>query len=335
MSEKLLYAANMLASRCWRSQVSPEKIKEIVVVKWDEIGDMVTAVHVFQLLKDYAPQARLTLLCKPFVGSLIQADPHVDKVVFCTNELPKKADVWIEMRGTWHTWWLSLWRTKKVRLDRGRVRFLQRGHQPHERITNFRIVEPLVGDVPWVKRPLYIGEADAIAANQVLYNLFVGGAVQSLMVVHPGGRSLLRRWPTLRFVQIIKEIFSQYGWKSVVIGTPDEADIIEQIERESEGAAVAWITTSSLGAFASVISRAELFLGNESGPLQIADAMGVKSIGLFGPGVKDVFYPQTIGSEVLHHVLDCNPCDQVNCTRPENKCIDLIQVQEVLDTFTK
>ena len=173
MSEKLLYAANMLASRCWRSQVSPEKIKEIVVVKWDEIGDMVTAVHVFQLLKDYAPQARLTLLCKPFVGSLIQADPHVDKVVFGTNELPKKADVWIEMRGTWHTWWLSLWRTKKVRLDRGRVRFLQRGHQPHERITNFRIVEPLVGDVPWVTRPLYIGEADAIAANQVLYNFFV------------------------------------------------------------------------------------------------------------------------------------------------------------------
>ena len=57
---------------------------------------------------------------------------------------------------------------------------------------------------------------------------------------------------------------------------------------------MAWITTSSLGTFASVISRAELFLGNESGPLQIADAMGVKSIGLFGPGVKDVFYPQTI-----------------------------------------
>ena len=306
-----------------------------MVVKWDEIGDMVTAVHVFQLLKDYAPQARLTLLCKPFVGSLIQADPHVDKVVFGTNELPKKADVWIEMRGTWHTWWISLWRTKKVRLDRGRVRFLQRGRQPHERITNFRIVEPLVGNVPWMTRPLYIGETDAIAAKQVLHNLFLGDAVQPFMVVHPGGRSLLRRWPTLRFVQIIKEIFSQYGWKSVVIGTPDEADIIEQIERESEGAAVAWITTSSLGAFASVISRAELFLGNESGPLQIADAMGVKSIGLFGPGVKDVFYPQTIGSEVLHHVLDCNPCDQVNCTRPENKCIDLIKVQEVLDTFTK
>ena len=113
MSEKLLYAANMLVSKCWRSQVSPEKIKEIVVVKWDEIGDMATAVHVFQLLKDYAPAARLTLLCKPFVGSLIQADPHVDMVVFGTNELPKKADVWIELRGTWHTWWISLWRTKK------------------------------------------------------------------------------------------------------------------------------------------------------------------------------------------------------------------------------
>lgn len=333
MSEKFLYAANMLASRCWRSQVSPEKIKEIVVVKWDEIGDMVTAVHVFQLLKDYAPQARLTLLCKPFVGSLINANPYIDRVVYGANELPKKADVWVELRGTWHTWWLSLWRTQKVRLDRGRVRFIQRGNQVHERLTNFRIVEPLVGNIPWTSAPLHLSGEDVIAANQVLHNLWVGDVAQPFVLVHPGGRSLLRRWPAERFVSVIKEIYAKYGWKSVVIGTPDESAIVEQIVVGSGGAAVAWITTASLGTFASVISRAALFLGNESGPLQIADAMGVKSIGLFGPGVKDVFYPQTPGSQVLHPILNCNPCDQVHCVQPKNRCIDITQVAEVLQAI--
>lgn len=335
MSEKFLYAANMLASRCWRSQVSPDKIKEIVVVKWDEIGDMVTAVHVFQLLKHYAPQARLTLLCKPFVGSLIHANPYIDRVVYGANELPVKADVWVELRGTWKTFWLSLWRTQKVRLDRGRVRFLQRGNQAHERLTNFRIVEPLVGDIPWSNTPLYLSKEDAQEAENRLLGLLGLVVPTDFVVVHPGGRSLLRRWPAARFVEVIKEVFSRHGMKSVVMGTPDESAMVEQIVAGSGGAAVAWITTAGLGTFASVISRAALFLGNESGPLQIADAMGVKCIGLFGPGVKDVFYPQTLGSKVLHHVLDCNPCDQLHCVQPKNRCIDLIQVADVLQAMAQ
>ena len=335
MSEKFLYAANMLASRCWRSQISPEKIKEIVVVKWDEIGDMVTAVHVFQLLKDFAPQARLTVLCKPFVGSLINANPYIDRVVYDIRDLPAKADVWVELRGTWKTFWLSLWRTQKVRLDRGRVRFLQRGNQAHERLTNFRIVEPLVGDIPWSSAPLHLSKEDANAAENILSNLLGNAVSTPFVVVHPGGRSLLRRWPIDRFVPVIKEMYAKRGWKSVVIGTPDEAALVEQIVAGSEGAALAWITTAGLGTFASVISRAELFLGNESGPLQIADAMGVKSIGLFGPGVKEVFYPQTPGSQVLHHVLECNPCDQVHCVQPENRCIDITQVSDVLNAIER
>lgn len=335
MSEKLLYAANMLASKCWRSQISSEKIQEIVVVKWDEIGDMVTAVHVFEIIKVYAPHARLTLLCKPFVGSLISANPHIDKIVHQTSELPSRADVWVELRGTWETFWLSLWRTKKVRLDRGRVRFLQRGQQPHERITNFRIVEPLVGDLAWSVKPLIIEEADKQTAQSVLIELL--GEVNStkFMVVHPGGRSLLRRWPGSRFAEVVKKIYKKQGLKSVIIGTPDESELIKSIVQDSDGAGVAWITTSTLGVFAAVISRAEMFLGNESGPLQIADAMGVKSVALFGPGVKDVFYPQTDESKIIHHILDCNPCDQIHCSRPNNKCIDLIEVTEVLNTFTK
>ena len=335
MSEKLLYAANMLASRCWRSRVSPEKIKEIVVVKWDEIGDMVTAVHVFEILKSYAPQARLTLLCKPFVGSLINANPYIDNIIHHIEELPLRADVWVELRGTWRTFWLSLWRTKKVRLDRGRVRFAQRGQQPHERITNFRIIEPLVGNLAWSLEPLFIGESDEHTAQNLLNELLGEERSSKFVVVHPGGRSLLRRWPVERFAEVVKKIYHVEGFQSIIIGTPDESELIEGIVKDSDGAGVAWITKATLGTFAAVISRAELFLGNESGPLQIADAMGVKSIALFGPGVKEVFYPQTEGSKVIHHILDCNPCDQIHCSRPNNKCIDMIEVQEVLNTFTK
>jgi ADP-heptose:LPS heptosyltransferase len=70
-------------------------------------------------------------------------------------------------------------------------------------------------------------------------------------------------------------------------------------------------------------------VGTARGPLQIADARKKPVLGIFGPGVKDVFYPfQSPNSCVLHHILECNPCDQVHCVRSENPCISLVSTED-------
>ena len=71
MQEKLLYAINALTSRMYSafrkhpSMVDTESVKQIVCVKLDEIGDMVTALHVFDLLKLRFPNAQITVVCNP------------------------------------------------------------------------------------------------------------------------------------------------------------------------------------------------------------------------------------------------------------------------------
>jgi ADP-heptose:LPS heptosyltransferase len=62
-------------------------------------------------------------------------------------------------------------------------------------------------------------------------------------------------------------------------------------------------------------------VGNESGPLHLACAVNIPSVGIYGPGVKDVFYPWAERSAYVHHILDCNPCDQIHCVFPEQPCI--------------
>src|SRR5690606_14559545 len=86
----------------------------------------------------------------------------------------------------------------------------------------------------------------------------------------------------------------------------------------------------SLSVFSAFCSRASFYLGNESGPMHIASAFDVPLLGLFGPGVPYVFYPQGLKAEVLHHILPCNPCDQIHCVHPENPCISRIEVNDVL-----
>ena len=327
-SEKILFALNLLASKFYKKKPDTDEAVQIVCVKWDEIGDMVNALHVFSALKSEYPKGTLTVLCKPFVASLLSGITEIDAVVTSLSQLPKKAEIWVELRGTWQTLFRSARSKVKYRCDRGSIRFKQRGHQPHEQITNWRIVEPLLSSKVALPSVLKIGEESQNRALEIMHSISFDS--NEFVLIHPSARSELRRWPADRFGRLAKYINQKFQLRVLVIGTEDEQEILTDVVEHSEHTATAYISREPLTVFASVIQQCVLFVGNESGPLQMADALGKKSISLFGPGVKDVFYPRTSGSKIFHEVLECNPCDQVNCVHAENPCIARIEEVSVM-----
>ena len=388
MSEKWLYFFNILVSR-WVNVVGSgglrSPIKSILVVKWDEIGDMAAAVHVYGTLKSAYPEAELHVLCKPFVSTLIAGDPAIDKVITNIEDWQQRYDVVVELRGTWQTLRksLSLRTMPKYRVDRGWVRFLQRGAQPHEVVTNERIIHPLVGDdFPISKRQLFpsveeIAEAQrwsawAIGTDEIFEMSRSGSAdvnsnnsqnevlaegrldfsvkevsgdvnstspltdavsnkkVSGYAILHTGARRELRRWPLERFVALSKWLLLEKNLIPIWVGTAEEESQLD--EAFAMGAAgKKWVAPegSSLLSFYAFIASSKLYVGNESGPLQLADISKVPLVAIYGPGVPAVFYPQSTRSRVLHEVLDCNPCDQIHCVRPSDRCIDRISLASV------
>jgi ADP-heptose:LPS heptosyltransferase len=413
MSEKCLYFFNILVSR-WVNALGPGglgfsmrpstqinsasgqpnsqgrempklAIKSILVVKWDEIGDMAAAVHVFGTLKSAYPEAQLHVLCKPFVSTLIAGDPAIDKVITKIEDWQQRYDLVVELRGTWQTLRksLSLRTMPKYRVDRGWVRFLQRGAQPHEVLTNERIIRPLLGDdFAIAKRQLFPSIAELVEAkvwtdwaigteeifgglssdptdcnsknspNEVLVEgrsdfsvKDVSGDVNSIFhqaagvsnnhadgyaILHTGARRELRRWPLECFVALSKWLLTEKNLIPIWVGTADEESQLD--EAFAMGAAgKKWVAPegSSLLSFYAFIASSKLYVGNESGPLQLADIAEVPLVAIYGPGVPDVFYPQSTHSRALHEVLDCNPCDQIHCVRPSDRCIDRISLASV------
>ncbi len=308
-------------------------IKSILVVKWDEIGDMAAAVHVFGTLKSAYPEAELHVLCKSFVSTLIAGDPAIDKVITNIEDWQKRYDVVVELRGTWQTLRksLSLRTMPKYRVDRGWVRFLQRGAQPHEVVTNERIIRPLVGEgFPISKRQLFPLEAQVAEAQ--VWNAWALNEADcpGYAILHTGARRELRRWPLERFVALSKWLLSEKNLIPIWVGTVDEESQLD--EAFAMGAAgKKWVAPegSSLLSFYAFIASSKLYVGNESGPLQLAAIAEVPLVTIYGPGVPDVFYPQSTRSRVLHEVLDCNPCDQIHCVRPSDRCIDRISLASV------
>ncbi len=330
-SEKWLYFFNLLLSRMVNAGKRPTSVnpQKILIIKWDELGDLVSSTHVFSMLRARFPNAYIELITKPQNVPLVKYDTNLDCISSKIENWKGRYDLHIELRGTWK----SLLRTFRYlpgyRLDRGWVRFLQRGNQPHEITTNYRIVAPVLGEMPMHKPYITVSEADDASITALLQEF----GADKFIVYHTGARKALRRWPAAHFAALADYTYQTFQLQSIFVGTPDELPQIEAITKLMKTPAVVAAEKMSLTELAALISKAHAFIGNESGPLQIADAMGIRSLSFFGPGVKDVFYPQHPKSLVIHKILPCNPCDQVHCIHADNPCINRISLEEAINAI--
>lgn len=322
-SEQFLFAANVLANRLFFKQGFHAGIKTILVVKWDEIGDMATATHVFELLRTTYPQAKITVLCKPFVKSLIEHDTHIDEIITSIETYNKSYQLVVELRGTWTTLFKSFFHKAKYRVGRAEVRVANRGKQLHEIATNAAVVAPmLLKENNDLKPHLYFSKTDEKRVGEFIAQ----NQLHSYAILHVGARRILRQWPLERFAQIAKFLHQQYQLEIVFAGTNEDEAAIQIVKELLNFKSFSFTNGFSLSEFSCLCSKATFYVGNESGPMHMASAFDVPLLGLFGPGVPNVFYPISKNSKVLHHVLKCNPCNQIDCVEPKNPCITRIQV---------
>jgi ADP-heptose:LPS heptosyltransferase len=333
LNEKILYFKSWLASHY--INVLGDKnynFKSILIIKMDEIGDLVTALPVFYNLHRLYPTAQQTLVCKPFNTIFFQNVSYVN----CVNDFGavknNSYDLIIDLRGTEETLQYALENKPKLRLDRGSIRFKNKftGGQKNEIDTNIEVIEPLLK-----------GKGEIICKNTILTStqqhekvkeyLKLAG-VAEFVIMHLGARDAARRWPLERFAQLIDYINKTYSTPCLLVGGPDDDELNEQC--------LALVTSKhnynvvgefNLLEYAALCEKGRLFIGNESGPLHIAAAQNTPTIALFGPGVHGVFYPKNEKSIVHHYFLGRGHKQQTM----ENSTIFSISVDEVKQSVAK
>ncbi len=90
-----------------------------------------------------------------------------------------------------------------------------------------------------------------------------------------------KRWPAERFADLAA-ILASRGLVPVVLGGPAEAPLAALI-RERCLAALDLTGRTAMADLFGLAARAELAVGNDTGPMHIAAAMGCRSLVLFGP----------------------------------------------------
>ncbi|MDI9569829.1 MAG: glycosyltransferase family 9 protein [Pseudomonadota bacterium] len=151
--------------------------------------------------------------------------------------------------------------------------------------------------------------------------LFVG--------VNPGGDRANRRWAPERYATVADRIAAALSARIFIFGGPGEEAIAQCIQGQVKSAVVNLAGKLSISDLAYVISRLDLLVTNDSGPMHMAAAAGTPVVAIFGPEDPTLMGPYTSPElyRTIHKPLPCRPCQKDRCQRP--LCLEAITADEV------
>jgi lipopolysaccharide heptosyltransferase II len=352
---------------CGAQLFTPASIQRILIIKLDHIGDCVTALPAVRRLKQHFPDAKLTVLCASSTVLLWGAEPAVSEILefnlyqaqsglgkheIGANELQalveqlrlKEFDLGVDLRKQPDSRYVLAECGARYRAGfnhQGRFAWLDVALEWDEdvplRSKHGHVSHDLVALVDRVAQAAIAPTKNLSAMSTALRvpkSVARRLSEKPLICIHPGSGSPMRQWPIASFAGLINLLRDGKRFNIALIGGQEDSDLIAKIvnrsNRSSDVINLAGSTT--LSEIPSLLSRAVLFVGNNSGPHHIAAALGIPTIGIHS-GVVDVTEWGPLGTRAVavRRRMSCSPCfleKPTDCQR-SMACLSELSVADV------
>lgn len=168
----------------------------------------------------------------------------------------------------------------------------------------------------------------------------IGGAGAMIAVnVNASELSLERRWPKENFVALMDALARHSGVRMVLIGSADERDYVDAVYNELSPSARSHSLNlagrQTLDEMIALLLLSDACISNDSGPLHIAAALGIRTVSFFGPESPLLYGPRGAGHTVFYAGVYCSPClnvynaKQAMCSG-NNVCMQAITREQVI-----
>ncbi len=327
-----------------------EKIKKILCIKPRGIGDVVLSTIVINNLKQHFPSATIDYLTEPFIKPALQYNPNINKVVTMgKSEFPLK--VAFRIKKEKYDLILDLWsnpRSAQITFLSGvkyRVGFAYRGRKyaynilatsgrgrEHAAEHNLELLKAI--NVPVISKCIqyFVSLEDDKFGKEYFANNFSKG--KKVVGIIPAGGWESKRCDAVKWVEICKAISDKYRAKFLILwgpGDEKDADFI----RNSIPDLTVHAPETTLSQMSGLIKHCSLVLANDSGPMHISAALGVPTLGIFGPTSPYGHRPYSPNSDYIHKEdLFCLMCNKLVCPY-KHECMLQLSVEDILEKVKK
>lgn len=135
----------------------------------------------------------------------------------------------------------------------------------------------------------------------------------SYLAVAPGATyGPTKRWPREHFAELLGNLRERHGLVAVLVGA--EAEAADTAWLAEATASVDLAGRTSLPGLVGVLAEAAAFVGNDSGPMHLAAALGTPTVGIFGSTSPTWTGPRGRWTRVAGPApVACTPCFRKEC----------------------
>lgn len=181
-------------------------------------------------------------------------------------------------------------------------------------------------------------QADRAAAAATLARLGIADRRSSdracrppLVALFPGSSPEwpFKRWPADRFGRLGRWLVEARGARVIVLGGSDDLGVMREVSAALGVPHAVDDAPGSLGRFAALVAECDLLVGNDTGPMHLATAMGTRVVDLAGPSDPRRTGPYGAGHVVVQKVPPAGPKAWAGTPDPFLP-IRLIEVDDVM-----
>ncbi|HEY5228373.1 MAG TPA: glycosyltransferase family 9 protein [Opitutaceae bacterium] len=307
----------------------------LVIFKFNKLGDSVVFVSAVQAIRRRFPEWRITLLTTPAEAELYAGAAGPDEVLVCPKEAFERA-----YRRPWvlASW---LWKIRRrnpkaciVPFDQGTTAHFLAGLSGASRRIGAKLVPPrmpgsLTVEIPcpddgrpvtwsWLMVQVLVDPANpspglpkeppAPDLSHLLAQDPRPPGDRPRVVVHAGASRDLNQWSIGNFAAVAVSLCRDFEVTWISHGETAGKAPRGTIDRP----------VGTVGELARALSGADLFLGNNSGPMHLANALGCRGVVVTGSSARgwDPYWYRERWTVLRHPNLACAPCEKLQAVTP-------------------
>lgn len=343
-----------------------EKIKNILVIRIDHIGDLLKTIPVFEYLKFSFPESKVTFITTSQGKELFQGHPHIDEIRVFDS-------VWFSQRkntsfsGFWDLYGLIKEIDADVVFDlRGDVRHIMammlaevdykvsygitggrylldvcpdyEADAPEER-KNCRLVEAFIARVCttgcFKKEDLISGASLYLnhTGEEELRDKFKLQKDLKNIIVHPLAGTPSKMWEKNRWEEVIARILNDFGnTRVIIVGKEVTGDRgVIAVTFQGQDRIVNLMGSTTIKDLVGLCKMADLVISCDSGPAHLAYALKTPLI-LLASGTNKIerWFEKKSNVSVLRGNVTCYDCQQEVCPKKRHYCMEVIRVDMVI-----
>jgi heptosyltransferase II len=322
---------------------------KILIRATNWVGDAIMALPALRTIRKRFPEAEITMLARPYVAAIYEDQQVCDNTMFVESardtvgELrARKFDVALLLQNAFEAAWIA-WRAGIPE----RVGYARDGRGLL--LTN-AVSVPKPGEIPAHEQYYYLellrraGWLETLPAESFIklnipdenreraeeFLLSAGVRRDSFRIAIGAGASYgsAKCWPPDRFAELANRLQTRTQADVILFGTSGEAAVSSAIAAGMSHPPIDLTGKTSINDLPALLSQCHLFIGNDSGAMHVAAAVGLPVVAVFGPTDPFGTAPVTLRCSIVQEKPYCSPCFLRRCPT-DHRCMTRITPEAV------